>query len=481
MADLATAPTATTALTPPPAPPTDTPKPARPGIVETLIGNIGKGAEEARREVKALDASTMQMKPPELALPPKPKPQSTDPIEAWGSMAMVFAALASFKVRNHATAAMNAGAAALQGFQKRDQQAYDQAFKTWEVETKNAIDLAHFQQEAYKTLLNSVQHKEDLALRVGDAQDRATEAKLRTLGTALQDPGLIQALDRGGIAEAAEYQKKQIEITREFELRKASMTKKGMEGAEVLAAQPIMQSPEYKEAMEKGDLATAYGMLATVAPTVYGPMAEKAQKDKAEVDLKRQKEEESSGRSGAAGVRSVQGRTSRRHAAAVERRATRHLSRLHSPRAIRPPADLGGEQAVFGAEAGVLSDSATVRFDHGAQRRLGGCGQGGGEDQSEFQSGEVQAGAAGAAEDHGRQGCRCRVFLRSSQSASSVLQRTRRQAVEWLRHQSARSPGGHMGSTDRQPERHVLRDGARPRGRRNRQGGHGDRRRRRAR
>ena len=218
MADLATAPTATTALTPPPAPPTDTPKPSRPGVVETLIGRVGAGAAEARRNIGVLDASTMQMRPPEMVLPPKPKPQSTDPIEAWGSMAMVFAALASFKVRNHATAAMNAGAAALQGFQKRDQQAYDQAFKTWEVETKNAIDLAHFQQEAYKTLLESVQHKEDLASPHGRRAGSCHGSETSYAGTALQDPGMMAALDHGGLAEATEYQKKQIEITREFEI-----------------------------------------------------------------------------------------------------------------------------------------------------------------------------------------------------------------------------------------------------------------------
>jgi hypothetical protein len=260
-----------------------------------MIGNIGKGSEEAKKRVQALDASTMQMKPPELALPPKPQPKSTDPIEMWGSMAMVFAALASTRVRNHASTAMNAAAAAMNGFKQRDKEAYDQAFKTWEVETKNAIDLAHFQQESYKTLLASVEHKEDLAFKEGDAQDRATEAKIRAVSSALQDPAMVQALDHGGLAEATKLQEIREKQARDLKMYQIQMSKKGMEGQEVLAAQPVMQSPEYKAAMAKGDLATAYGLLATVAPGVYGALAEKAQKDKADAELKHQKDEESAG------------------------------------------------------------------------------------------------------------------------------------------------------------------------------------------
>lgn len=291
MADFPTAaaPTATQALTPPPAPPTD----AKPGMFERMVGSIGSGADAARKKIDALDASTMKMKPPELALPPKPEYKNTDPVDAWGSMAMVFAALASTKVRNHASTAMNAAAAALKGIQQKDKDAFDQQFKTWETETKNAIDLANFQQRSYDELLKDVEHKENLAATMGSEQDRATEAKIRTLSQALQDPAAIAALDHGGLPEMVKLQETRDRQAKEFELRKLGMSKQGERAGEALAANTVKDDPKFKEAMAKGDLATAYGLLAEVAPMTFGPMAEKALKDKADTDLKQHKDEES--------------------------------------------------------------------------------------------------------------------------------------------------------------------------------------------
>ncbi len=123
MADfgLATPPTPAQAIAPP-APPADPKpdKPSQPGVAEKMISTFGSGVKEAVRENKALDAQTMKMSPPELKLPPKPEMKNTDPVEAWGSIAMVFAALASSRVRNHASTAMNAAAAALKGIQQKD-------------------------------------------------------------------------------------------------------------------------------------------------------------------------------------------------------------------------------------------------------------------------------------------------------------------------------------------------------------------------
>lgn len=288
---LTSPPTATQAVTPPPAaPPSD--KPASPGMFERMIGSIGAGSEVASKKIAALDASTMKMSPPELKLPPKPEPKNDSPIDLWGSMAMAFAALASTRVRNHASTAMNAAAAALDGMKKRDKDAYDQAFQTWQVETKNAIDMANFQQKSYDELLRNVEHKEDLALRIGNEADRATEAKIRTLSQALQDPAMISAMDRDGLKGAVDLQTTRERQAKEFELRKLSMSKAGERAQEALAANVVKDDPKFKEAMAKGDLATAYGMLAEVAPQTFGSMAEKALKDKEDQELKRQKDEE---------------------------------------------------------------------------------------------------------------------------------------------------------------------------------------------
>ena len=243
--DLASPPTATKALTPssPAAPEPD--KSSSPGMMERMISSIGSGADAANKKIAALDASTMQMKPPELKLPPKPEPKMTDPVEAWGSMAMVFAALASLKVRNHASTAMNAAAAAMKGIQQKDKDATDAAFKQWEVESKNAIDMANFQQRSYDELLKNVQHKEDLARSMGSEQDRATEAKIRTLTTALGDPAMVAALDHGGLPEAAKLQQTREKQAQDYKEKQLELSKNYNA---MQARQTLMASPEFQAA-----------------------------------------------------------------------------------------------------------------------------------------------------------------------------------------------------------------------------------------
>lgn len=209
---------------------------------------IGAGAAESRKRVDALDKQSMQLKPPTLDLPPKPQPKSTDPIDAWGSIAMVFAALASFKTRTHATTAMNAAGSAMNAIKQKDATAYDQAFREWEVSTKNAIEMAHFQQDAYKTLMESVEHRENLAMEEGRMLDAATEAKFKVLTTSLQDPTMVKAYQDGGIAGAAELQKTRERQLQQFELKKLELGKAGQEQSKNLLAQQIVGSQAYRDA-----------------------------------------------------------------------------------------------------------------------------------------------------------------------------------------------------------------------------------------
>jgi hypothetical protein len=288
------APSATKALTPS-APAAAPPAPDKPGngMFERMVGSIGAGNEAASKKVAALDASTMKMSPPKLEMPPKPEMKNTDPMEAWGSMAMVFAALASTKVRNHASTAMNAAASALKGIQAKDKETFDQNFKVWEAESKNALEMANFQQRSYDELLKNVQHKEDLARSMGDAQDRATEAKIRTLSKALEDPAMISALDHGGLPEATNLQNTRDRQALELKKYQIDTGKLASKAGEALAANTAKESSEYKEAMAKGDTVAAYGILATAAPQTFGKMYEDAVKHRDDMEFKQKKDEES--------------------------------------------------------------------------------------------------------------------------------------------------------------------------------------------
>ena len=257
------APSATKALTPPPAPPAAPDKPAQTGVAEKMISSFGSGVKEAVRENKALDAQSMKMSPPKLDLPPKPEFKNTDPIEAWGSMAMVFAALASFKVRNHASTAMNAAASALKGIQQQDKDSFERAYKTWEMESKNAIDLANFQQRAYDELLRHTEHQETLNMEAGKALDAAQEAKLKTLTIALQDPGMWKAYEENGLAGAADFDKTRQRQKEDFELRKVGMTAAGQKAQQTFALRDAVASPEFKAAKttsEKLEVLAAHGV-----------------------------------------------------------------------------------------------------------------------------------------------------------------------------------------------------------------------------
>ena len=220
---------------------------------QELIPQIGAGAAKAEREVAALNAQTMQMKPPELKLPPKPDTSKRDPINMWGSMAIAFAGLAGLMSRRHATTALGAAAAALEGIQKGDKARADEQYKLWEAESDNMIKVANFQEKAYNAILGNLRHSEDAAVRKGTAQDHAVEAKLKATATALQDPIMADALQRGGWPEAARLQKIRDDQAKAMEEHKLEVSKNFQMWSQT---KELHDSEEYKAAspMEKAEM-----------------------------------------------------------------------------------------------------------------------------------------------------------------------------------------------------------------------------------
>ena len=246
--DFATPPTPAKAIAPVATASPAADKPAAPGVVERMIGGLGSGVKDAVRENKALDAQTMKMSPPELKLPPKPEFKNTDPMEAWGSVAMVFAALASAKVRNHASTAMNAAAATMKAYQQKDADAYNRAFEDWKVASKNALDLANFQQHAYDELLHHTENRERMNLEEGKALDAAEEAKFKTLTIALDHPGPWIAYQEKGLAGALDFMEQERKHKEDFEFRMAELRLRAGKAASALAMADLAKTPEWKAA-----------------------------------------------------------------------------------------------------------------------------------------------------------------------------------------------------------------------------------------
>lgn len=86
-------------------------------------------------------------------LPPPPKREDTPPIEAWGSLAMLAAALGGMRSRTHATTALNAAGEAMKGIHQRDEEKYKDAMENWRVASENQQRMQTYEIETYKAIM----------------------------------------------------------------------------------------------------------------------------------------------------------------------------------------------------------------------------------------------------------------------------------------------------------------------------------------
>ncbi len=130
----------------------------------------GEGVQGAIKDIADLEKYRQTIAPPKLERPNKPQ-TATDDIQLWGSLAIVFAAIASRRTRTPMTTALNAAAAAVQGMREGSKERVDQAYKQWEMDMNFALQNATFEQRAYDELMNQITTKEELRYKAGQAQD----------------------------------------------------------------------------------------------------------------------------------------------------------------------------------------------------------------------------------------------------------------------------------------------------------------------
>lgn len=90
------------------------------------------------------------------ALPKAPERQASNPIEAFGSAAMVLSVLGSTLTRQHLTAALNGATGVIGAYKQHDAEAADQKFQEWKVNTDNALKLHQYAMDTYKTSLDKL-------------------------------------------------------------------------------------------------------------------------------------------------------------------------------------------------------------------------------------------------------------------------------------------------------------------------------------
>jgi len=218
------------------------------------------------------------MMPPKLEMPEKPQTPKDD-ITLWGSLAIAFAGFASLRTRSPMTSALNAAGAAIQAMQQGQKEKADQAYKDWKQNVDIALELHSSEQRAYEELMNNMTHREELALKGGEAQtsekQRADEMQLRTMTAAMRDPitwdAYTQGKAEGGVAEgvkrAAEVQK-----NREAQAQKIKEASASVERYKGKAAanEAMMASPEWQEAKATGNWRKMTDMAAEVEAKFAG-------------------------------------------------------------------------------------------------------------------------------------------------------------------------------------------------------------------
>ena len=167
-------------------------------------GEKKKETEKAKTQEKlgeiALKKGLLKA-PPMEQVPYKPtKPTSI--VDQWGSAAMIFAMLGSMFSRNHAVTALNAAAAAMNGFKQGDEAAAKQGLEEWKVANANMLKAHDFQQKAYEEAFKGYDTEAKLAEIAGTKKEKEIDANVKALNTALQHNNLETLRSQGGLVAA---------------------------------------------------------------------------------------------------------------------------------------------------------------------------------------------------------------------------------------------------------------------------------------
>lgn len=163
--------------------------------------------------------------PPQLQQVPQPTVKATTPQEAWSSMAMVFAALASAFTRRPMMTAMDAAAGVLNAYKKGDQDAANAAYSSWRVANQNAMQVANFQQRQYDELMRDVDRRQSMSDKEAGEAEAELKAKIGVMFHAFGDQRGIDELEVNGIEGAKRYALAQQTMIHNLELHSADLEK----------------------------------------------------------------------------------------------------------------------------------------------------------------------------------------------------------------------------------------------------------------
>jgi hypothetical protein len=170
--------------------------------VEAALANQNKVAEETTARLKASQAQHDQMAQQHVAIPgvpklqnvtPPPKFEYQDTMQVFQSPAVLLAALGSIFTRAPMTAALKAGAAAMEGFKNGQKEVADLHLEQWKASMDYAQKQNAIEMERYKAVM------ENSRLSIADKA-----ARMQAIAAANQDQMMIAATSSGNVQRVFE-------------------------------------------------------------------------------------------------------------------------------------------------------------------------------------------------------------------------------------------------------------------------------------
>jgi hypothetical protein len=147
------------------------------------------------RNLRALnDPANQPQAPIAPVLPPPPKVEQYNPMQAWGSAAMIIAGLGSLLTRRSMTTALNSAATVMTAYKQGDSDAAASAMGTWKAETTNALNQQKFELTQYTDALKA--HADNV---------RDQTAAVTAVATALKDETVLKLISSQGVGAVAPF------------------------------------------------------------------------------------------------------------------------------------------------------------------------------------------------------------------------------------------------------------------------------------
>ena len=164
---------------------------------EKESSDMSAASDTYKTAIKSADDEESTLDPNALVPPklsPAPTQQDTTPLSVWGSSAMWMAAIGGLLTRRPLINSLNAAAGVMNAYKQADASSAQSAYDTWKTETDNAVKMAQFSIDAYKTALSKI-----------DTDKKQAASDFTTTAKALGDENAAYVATHYGIDAAVRY------------------------------------------------------------------------------------------------------------------------------------------------------------------------------------------------------------------------------------------------------------------------------------